>query len=44
MIGVRFLCCLPGNLNSFFFFFFKESVDRALNASVVHTGEVSLGI
>ena len=42
--GVRFLCCLPGNLDSFFFFFFKESVDRALNASVVHTGEVGLGI
>ena len=43
MIGVRFLCCWPGNLSSFFFVF-KESVDRALNASVVHTGEVSLGI
>jgi len=43
MIGVRFLCCLPGDLSSFFFVF-KESVDRALNASVVHTGELSLGI
>lgn len=40
MMGVRFLVCLPGTLR----FFFLESVGRALNASVVHIDQVSLGI